>query len=280
MVRTKFPEPSDGEQWGKLEVLQDVLQRSLSLHSNGSVQVSMTEESLYNLLCASANDFLTISVSKVAMACGDSPDEVFQPLTALSEPVSGGVEHDLTVTPISSGPGSEKDAIQFQHKERHVNNSPKSRITDDTRIFLPLPDTVCGNCHRPGHTIRDCVGPVDEDGELSGCPKCNTTNSHIYDACPSRASAEDFDYIYRYRQRKPPIKSQMRWQSFLSHECHPTTWPMFIPWSAEFSLEQQERAFRAHRMPEWCYYEYDRTGWPDAEAHYREIDPESEFLVL
>ncbi|KAK6074745.1 hypothetical protein SCUP234_08033 [Seiridium cupressi] len=275
----------DNENWERLGIFHDLLGRSISLQHNGSTLVTMTENSLFNLMTAREDEFLEIAVSKVS------------PITPMVQEVykSSKVPH---ISPARTGSSfldhidpnaSDSNLISREQRTSIRRNTeggrtkggrPRSKITLDTRMFLPLPDTICGNCKRPGHTVRDCVGPVDEHGEIYGCPKCNTARSHIYDSCTYRDSTEDFDFIYRYRQRKPPIKSFMKWQSFLSAHYQAASWPKFIPWSAKFAAEQQESALKTHRKPEWVYYEYDRIGWPDAEAYYREIDPESEFLVL
>ncbi|KAH6657881.1 hypothetical protein BKA67DRAFT_656122 [Truncatella angustata] len=270
----------DNERWEMLEVLPDILRRSIELHDNGTTPVMMTENSLYNIMTAGKDEFLEITVSKV-IPLNPLASEV---RTSLSIPhmsptrTESGFGNHLTSKFSVLGQRSSSDWPSSGHTSR--GERPRSRVTLDTRIFLPLPDATCGNCQRPGHAVRDCIGPVDEHGEIDGCPKCNTARAHLYDDCPARDPNEDFDYIYMYRQRKPPLKSYMQWQGFLSERYQPATWPKFIPWSSQFALAQQESAFRARRMPEWLYYEYDRIGWPDAEAHYREIDPESEYLVL
>jgi hypothetical protein len=235
---------TDGsEHWESLKVLEELLRRSLDLHHNGSVPVKMSETSLYNLLAAARGDLLEIRVAKVA---AESSVHFENPRTTIDSMK----EEWLTATMMST------NGSQFQSS------------------------TMCGNCGRWGHTIRDCVGPVDEDGELDGCPKCNTARSHMYDDCPDRDSDEDFDYIYKYRQRKPPIRSCMAWTSFLGESAVHQAWPTFIPWSKTFSLEQHEAALGACRPPEWLYYEYDQIGWPDLEARSRLVDPDSEFMVL
>ncbi|ETS81786.1 hypothetical protein PFICI_06788 [Pestalotiopsis fici W106-1] len=285
MAPLGFCKTTDNEHWERLEVLQNALSRSIALHGNGQTPVTMTEQSLYSLLTAGQDDFLEITVCKVTPTfpiAAQIPTSPHVPHMSPSRPNSMFMG---SMAPEMSGIRGDKGSMaRFSLSDMHENKSqgerPRSRITLDTRIFLPVPDTVCGNCQRPGHTVRDCVGPVDERGEIDGCPKCNTARAHMYDDCPARDTSEDFDLIYRYRQRKPPMKSFLVWQSFLSEQYQPATWPSFIPWSARFALEQQDQAFRAHRKPEWVYYDYDRIGWPDAEAHYREIDPDSEFMVL
>jgi hypothetical protein len=238
------------EQWGKLEIFQTVLERSISLHQNGSTAVTMSEMSLYNLTTAGVQDFLEITVSKI---------ESLSPIA---------IDHTRRIRNI---PPRANLAIQ---NGDNVDHEPTNKVSP------PPACIICGNCERVGHAVRDCVGPVDEFGEIDGCPKCNTARSHVYDNCPVRDSTEDFDLIYRYRQRKPPVKSHMSWTSFLSGRHQPSTWPRYIPWSARFALDQQEMAYRSHRKPEWFYYAYDRIGRPEEEAQDRQIDPESEYLLL
>ncbi|KAI0170669.1 hypothetical protein BJ166DRAFT_200891 [Pestalotiopsis sp. NC0098] len=285
MAPRELPKTIDNENWERLDVLQHALRRSIALHDNGQTPITMTEESLYSLLTAGKDDFLEITVCKVTPAyppAAQVPSSPGVPQMSPTRPNS--VFMDILAPRLSMIGGhvtsSETYNLSDMHKNKLQGERPRSRITLDTRIFLPVPDTVCGNCQRRGHTIRDCVGPVDERGEIDGCPKCNEARAHMYDDCPARDAGEDFDLIYRYRQRKPPIRSFLAWQSFLSGQDRPATWPSYIPWSAAFARGQQDLALRAHRQPEWVHYEYDRIGWPDAEAHYREIDPDSEFLIL
>ncbi|KAK7962603.1 uncharacterized protein PG986_003428 [Apiospora aurea] len=240
----------DSEHWESLQALSVVLQKGLSLHRNGPAQVRMSEQSLYNLVTAGENDFLEIVVKNVPGPPGRK--------SSTSSEISTISSQERSQTP----------------PKRLIHAAPRPKMAR-----RPEPET-CGNCQREGHTIRDCVGPVDEGGRIDGCPKCNMARTHMYDDCPLRDSVEDFDYIYRFRQRKPPIKSWMSWECFLGHDSRNTSWPRYIPWSADFAWDQQRRAFLAHRPPEWLHYEYDQIGMPDEEASLREIDPDSEFLDL
>jgi hypothetical protein len=252
------------------DIFENILQKSISLHHNGSTPVTMSEQSLYNITTAGTGDCLEIEVSKVTSS---------YPMTIDGPGRNTATISNTTLTPTMSL-DVEPLGTRTMDEDQVMNGKISPRFTINTKWSRPRTKITCGNCRRAGHTIRDCVGPVDEHGEINGCPKCNTTRSHIYDECPLRDTEEDFDLIYVYRQRKPPIKSYMSWTSFLSSHQQPDTWPKFIPWSAEFAFERQELAYRAHRKPEWFYYDYDRIGWPEVEAHDREIDPESEFMVL
>ncbi|KAK8122062.1 hypothetical protein PG984_010732 [Apiospora sp. TS-2023a] len=239
----------ESEHWESLHALSVVLQKGLSLHRNGPAQVRMSEQSLYNLVAAGENDFLEIIVKNVPGPTGRKSS--------------------------TSGGSTTSSEERSQSPPRGIiNAAPRPRMPCRSKSI------ICGNCNREGHTIRDCVGPVDEGGRIDGCPKCNVARAHMYDDCKLRDTTEDFDYIYRYRQRKPPIKSWMSWECFLGHNARYTNWPRYIPWSADFSWDQQSRAFLAHRPPEWLHYEYDHIGMPDEEASLREIDPDSEFLAL
>ncbi|KAK8104167.1 uncharacterized protein PG998_011200 [Apiospora kogelbergensis] len=243
----------DSEHWESLQALSVVLQKGLSLHRNGPAQVRMSEQSLYNLVAAGEKDFLEIIVRNVS-----GPSDSKSSSSSSSSSSSTATCQERSQTP----------------PKGIINAAPRPRLSRRSRSIK------CGNCNREGHTIRDCVGPVDEGGRIDGCPKCNLARAHIYDDCPLRDSAEDFDYIYRFRQRKPPIKSWMSWECFIGHDTKYTSWPRYIPWSADFAWDQQSRAFLAHRSPEWLHYEYEYIDMPDEEASLREIDPDSEFLAL
>ncbi|KAF3013482.1 hypothetical protein E8E14_004134 [Neopestalotiopsis sp. 37M] len=293
MAPLEFCKTTDNEQWERLDVLRDVLSMIIASQNNGQTAITMTEQSLYSLLSAGKDDFLEITICKVkpthpVLTQGPRPPKIphispWRPNSIFMDSMAPNIQ-DVGA---DKGPTARYSLPDIQ-KIKIRGERPKKCISLDTRIFLPLPDSVCGNCQRSGHTVRDCVGPVDERGEIDGCPKCNKGGGdHTYDDCPDRDAGEDFDLIYRYRQRKPPIRSFLVWQSFLSaaageEHCQPAaaTWPSYIPWSARFALERQDQALRARRPPEWVYYDYDRAGWPDVEAHYREIDPDSEFIVL
>lgn len=128
--------------------------------------------------------------------------------------------------------------------------------------------------------MRDCIGPFNDTGEIDGCPKCNTAGLHIYDVCPLRRPYEDLDFIYRYRQRKPPIKSAMTWASFVAVQDRPGTWPRYLPWSDRFAWEKQQAAAEAQTPPNWLRYGYEDLGQPEVEASRLQPDLYSEFLVL
>ncbi|KAK8000245.1 hypothetical protein PG990_012845 [Apiospora arundinis] len=176
----------------------------------------------------------------------------------------------------------EKDFLEIIVKNVSGPSDRKSSSSDDSVITCPErrsetpPKGIINAAPRPRLSYRSKSMKCGN----YGCPKCNIGRAHFYDECPSRDPAEDFDYIYRFRQRKPPIKSWMSWECFIGHDSKYTSWPRYIPWSADFAWDQQSRAFLAHRPPEWLHYEYNYIGMPDEEASLREIDPDSEFLAL
>lgn len=188
MAARGCPGDESAGDWGTLDALSNVLQQSIALHRNGAARVTMTELSLYRLLAASPGDSLEIAVTK-------APG-----IVALDKTEGSKKEYEDTGSDPPHGPG--------------LASGP---VPADSSTSI-----CCGNCRRQGHSVRDCIGPVNEAGEIDGCPKCNTAGLHLYDGCPLRRASEDLDFVYRYRQRKPPLRSAMTWASFLAAADHAT----------------------------------------------------------
>ncbi|KAK6820866.1 hypothetical protein PG989_011532 [Apiospora arundinis] len=131
--------------------------------------------------------------------------------------------------------------------------------------------------------VKNVSGPSDRkssssDDSVITCPerRSETPPKGIINAAPRPR----LSYRSKSMNASPPIKSWMSWECFIGHDSKYTSWPRYIPWSADFAWDQQSRAFLAHRPPEWLHYEYNYIGMPDEEASLREIDPDSEFLAL
>ncbi|KAK8029027.1 hypothetical protein PG991_006083 [Apiospora marii] len=147
-------------------------------------------------------------------------------------------------------------------------------------------DVTCANCQRSGHELRDCIGPVDDQGWLAGCPFHNTTQ-HLYHECNRRKSLtaerranEDQDFLLYYRQNKPPIKCTIDWTK-IYNERHPLL--IALPWTPGFAREQSKKAtgFRGQLDTDisWQLHKYEWIGNPDLEARHRMKDPATDDLA-
>lgn len=145
-------------------------------------------------------------------------------------------------------------------------------------------EKTCANCHRSGHELRDCIGPVDAQGWLVGCPYHNETR-HLYHDCDRRLgltaekrAQEDEDFLLYYRQNKPPIKCTVDWTE-LYNERHPPL--ISLPWTPAFALEQSKAT---GVRGQWgvgisCeLYPYEFVDNPDMEARHRMKDPATDDL--
>ncbi|KAI8963167.1 hypothetical protein F5Y11DRAFT_346851 [Daldinia sp. FL1419] len=80
--------------------------------------------------------------------------------------------------------------------------------------------TTCANCNKQGHVLRDCPGPVDADGFVSGCAVHNT-KEHNYDDCDIAAdfgTPLHFSFLVQSRCGLPPIRSQINWVDLADQE--------------------------------------------------------------
>ncbi|KAF3807504.1 hypothetical protein GCG54_00000033 [Colletotrichum gloeosporioides] len=151
---------------------------------------------------------------------------------------------------------------------------PKVEISHPENLALTesedkqLPATVplamiCGNCDRPGHEVRDCIGPVDNRGFIDACPLCNT-RAHGFDQCPkvpsgrgSKSSRKSirFEYLVLLRSKKAPIKSHSCWIAIWVHAGMPF---IPLPHTKHFSLKlSQDLSSAAYNAPDWRTYEYN-----------------------
>lgn len=146
-------------------------------------------------------------------------------------------------------------------------------------------EVTCGNCHRPGHELRDCIGPVDAQGWLAGCPLCNSA-SHLYHECirrktliPVLRAKNDQDFLLYYRQNKPPIKCTIDWTE-VYNKRHPLL--IALPWTPAFALQQSKVTGlqgQEGKGISWEAYEYEWVDNPDLEARHRMKDPAVDDLA-
>lgn len=52
----------------------------------------------------------------------------------------------------------------------------------------------CENCDMEGHSLRQCVDPVDKFGFISGCPFCNT-KAHLLEHCFMKPGKELIEWL-------------------------------------------------------------------------------------
>ncbi|KAI6083990.1 hypothetical protein F4821DRAFT_280496 [Hypoxylon rubiginosum] len=138
---------------------------------------------------------------------------------------------------------------------------------------MPDPGRTCGNCHKVGHTARDCI-KVGRSGWMDGaCPKCNTPG-HLYESCRYRDSKEDVDILFWYRMNKGPVKSALNigrlLQAAISDENNTrfkTDSVLPPPYTPKYARQIQ----RDHRWEEWVYYFEGRPEW---EAERRKYEPQ------
>lgn len=164
---------------------------------------------------------------------------------------------------------------------------PKLLDTSKSKLEPPYLLLKCGNCDRPGHEARDCVGPVDENGYLAACPLCNRKN-HIYDDCRERLALfpiprdeVDQQMLLYYRQNKPSIRARRNWVD-IYNERHPAL--ISLPWTPTFALSQQrlESGIKWRTgvyQNSWQSYTYEHIDNPDREARYRVKDPNVDDLA-
>ncbi|KAK7981716.1 hypothetical protein PG988_003954 [Apiospora saccharicola] len=169
------------------------------------------------------------------------------------------------------------------------SSQPRSHTMEDTKCqeeARSSDNVTCGNCRRRGHTIRDCIGPLDAEGWLSGCPVCNDAG-HLYHDCIRRSMITpgeqydwDWKYLLYYRQNKPSIKCSIDWTA-VYNEIHPLM--IALPWRPAFALEQSNTNEGIPRPARkgftWRTYEYNWVGNPDLEARTRMPDPDVDKLA-
>ncbi|EDO04737.1 hypothetical protein SS1G_07220 [Sclerotinia sclerotiorum 1980 UF-70] len=93
----------------------------------------------------------------------------------------------------------------------------------------------CANCHAEDHLLQACMGPVDNFGFISGCPRCNTM-THLFEHCPNQKKNESTSYLHYLvtaRHNRPPI----RWTQDI--RGIPKFWNQSRrPWTCEYSLKE------------------------------------------
>lgn len=92
----------------------------------------------------------------------------------------------------------------------------------------------CGNCGELGHKLRTCMGPLDPNGFLRGCPHCNT-RSHNLENCPSADLSKGSTLVHYYinsRSNRPPLYCTRDFRDLTLFGSTP-----FRPWTVQYSLE-------------------------------------------
>lgn len=107
----------------------------------------------------------------------------------------------------------------FQQKQLWPDHYVSGELAGFSGSFGPSAD-YCANCGRRGHRLGDCVGPVNVDGEIYGCPIHNT-ELHGYDECfhcLAHTWASMKLYLYNRRSNLPALVTthNLHWGLFKS----------------------------------------------------------------
>lgn len=101
--------------------------------------------------------------------------------------------------------------------------------------------TICGNCLKPGHTVRDCVQPAD-DGFVHGCPICNGSDHESAQGCkmdwPHRLERRLY-WAIEQRARRPTLAAFSNWLDVFTEARNAgndmEALPQSFPWTPLFS---------------------------------------------
>ncbi|RYP60895.1 hypothetical protein DL770_009899 [Monosporascus sp. CRB-9-2] len=102
---------------------------------------------------------------------------------------------------IAAGQSPSLPLVPFAGSASSVNLAPKRQLARDQ---IP-----CANCKRVGHLLKDCVGPYSRNGDIPGCPVCNTME-HGMDQCPNAGELSKesvFTFLVTNRGNKCLIRS-------------------------------------------------------------------------
>lgn len=143
--------------------------------------------------------------------------------------------------------------------KRSQSKSPKTNTDDVVPKDKPNPDeqpqrAPCDNCGLSTHTLLSCMGPININGFIDGCPHCETTD-HIFERC-SEYNEELMCYYFRIRRaNRPPMMATIDADKIPAVDARSG----LIPWTAHSTLEYQE----AHPNF-WEGYEYHSDPTKDA----------------
>ncbi|KAI1405814.1 hypothetical protein F4819DRAFT_482263 [Hypoxylon fuscum] len=115
-------------------------------------------------------------------------------------------------------PESSQATNRSTPESSRATNKPESAIREN--IVMPPPSRAnarsnqrCGNCHKHGHVLRECVGPWSPSGDIPGCYRCNVL-SHTIDQCPTQPPYKEttryFNEVH-HRVGLPPLRSEYGW---------------------------------------------------------------------
>lgn len=101
--------------------------------------------------------------------------------------------------------------------------------------------TICGNCLKPGHTVRDCAQPAD-DGYVHGCPICNGSDHESAQGCkmhwPQRLERRLY-WAIEQRARRPTLAAFSNWVDVFTEARNAgndmEALPQSFPWTPLFS---------------------------------------------
>ncbi|KAL0935176.1 uncharacterized protein CTRU02_209767 [Colletotrichum truncatum] len=181
------------------------------------------------------------------------------------------LSHPKTSQPISSQMGATRQLQQaISERDHALKELSILRQQTLTRVEGPQTcathdsdshDIVCGNCARFGHQVKDCIGPIDDNGFIAACPVCNT-KAHEFDQClqlkaNSTSKRKRLDMRYHYlvtqRAKKAPIKTSICWISVWVTKGMPMR---LLPITRQFALKLAREDVSVP-YPAWQTYNYD-----------------------
>lgn len=143
---------------------------------------------------------------------------------------------------------------------------PQSATVDielsEVCVFLhvsdPPDDVICANCNKPGHSLAICVGPVELEGDITGCPVCNT-KEHNFDDCrvPYPPGKTMFDILVGDRGNRPQLRTNANIMALSASKGKRASYP----WTKKFSVSQPNHV--------WNMFDYTRNDPNDLR-----IDPD------
>ncbi|KID98717.1 Zinc finger, CCHC-type, partial [Metarhizium majus ARSEF 297] len=105
--------------------------------------------------------------------------------------------------------------------------------------------TICGNCGKPGHTVRVCMHPA-EDGFVHGCPLCNGADHESAQGCkmhwPRRLEKRLF-WAIEQRALRPTLAAFSNWMEVFmeARDAGNVALPQSFPWTPAFCQSLMER---------------------------------------
>ncbi|KAI2617201.1 hypothetical protein GGS26DRAFT_596522 [Hypomontagnella submonticulosa] len=137
-------------------------------------------------------------------------------------------------------------------------NAANSTLSIKRRKLIGTPDP-CANCDHAGHTLGDCIWPMNRIwGDIYGCPNCNT-KEHRFDDCPKTAAMSDeekCEVLIVRRSGKCMIRSDVPIYALavkLINSGHLSKTNLIMPWSRQGALHQRDDPAIKTALASWDY---------------------------